>query len=546
MKKRLRGGGFGALFSLWALSMAGGCIGQIGDDEGEAGTSGGPPPTSEVLGSPNFRRLSSHEVERTLEDVLVEFNITATADALLLPAPDVRYSFSNTADSGNLGTTQIQSIMSWAESVSALFVADAPAVLGCTPAPIWDECVSDFASRLGRLTFRRPLADEELATFQAVYEAVMAEPEQPTDGVRAIVELAFQTPHHWYLSNETRPNSRQLTSHAIAGRLAYFLWGSMPDATLRDAADGDQLSTPEQIRAQAERLLDDPRAEVVIKRFHREWLHVDSATSLSKNAAIYPTFDTELAADMDQEFDMFAVRAVSQGSVVDLLAGRETFVNSRLEGLFDVTASSSGPDDWVLRPLEDRAGILGRPLFLANTAGTGESALVHRGVAVVEKYLCQKLEIPADIADEIVPIPPDATSGKMVAVEDRASKAKCSVCHDTIDPIGISFEVFDAIGAYRESYPDGVSIDPSGELEAGFVPQSVSYDSSTDLLTALASQPQAQACYASRWVEWSTGHHPTGDVLREVERIAEQGPVSIHALLLEVATSPLLTHREDF
>jgi hypothetical protein len=406
--------------------------------------------------------------------------------------------------------------------------------------------VSDFASRLGRLTYRRPLAEEELATFQAVYEAVMAQPEQPTDGVRAVVELAFQSPHHWYLSNETRPNSQQLTSHAIAGRLSYFLWGSMPDAALRDAADGDQLSTPEQVRAQAERLLDDPRAEVVIKRFHREWLHVDSATTLSKNPSIYPSFDAELAADMDQEFDMFAVRAVSEGSVPDLLAGRETFVNSRLEGLFGVSGSSSGPDDWVLRPLEDRAGILGRPLFLANTAGTGESALVHRGVAVVEKYLCQKLEIPADIADEIVPIPPDATSGKMVAVEDRASKAKCSVCHDTIDPIGISFEVFDAIGAYRESYPDGVSIDPSGELEAGLVPESVSYASSLELLTALASQPQAQTCYASRWVEWSTGHHPTGDTLREVERLAEHGPVSIRALLLEVAASPLLTHREDF
>jgi hypothetical protein len=529
--------------TLLALS---GCIGEIGDDTGEAGTSGGPGPTSEVLGSPNFRRLSSHEVEQTLEDVLVEFGISATADDLLLPAPDVRYSFSNTADSGNLGTMQIQSIMSWAESVSALFVEDAPAVLGCTPTPVWDGCVSDFASRLGRLTYRRPLAEEELATFQAVYEAVMAQPEQPTDGVRAVVELAFQSPHHWYLSNETRPNSQQLTSHAIAGRLSYFLWGSMPDAALRDAADGDQLSTPEQVRAQAERLLDDPRAEVVIKRFHREWLHVDDATSLSKNPSIYPSFDAELAADMDEEFDRFAVRAVSEGSVPDLLAGRETFVNSRLESLFGVSGSSSGPDDWVLRPLEDRAGILGRPLFLANTAGTGESALVHRGVAVVEKYLCQKLEIPADIADEIVPIPPDATSGKMVAVADRASNAKCSVCHDTIDPIGISFEVFDAIGAYRESYPDGVSIDPSGELEAGLVPESVSYASSIELLTALASQPQAQTCYASRWVEWSTGHHPTEATLREVERLAEHGPVSIRALLLEIAASPLLTHREDF
>ncbi len=521
-----------------------GCTGLIGGRGGEPDSTD--EPAGDVLGSPDFRRLSPIEVEQTLDDILVELGIAGAADDLLLAPPDVRYSFSNTADSGNFGTTQIDSIMTWAESVSALVVADAPAVLGCTPTPAWDECVSDFAARLGRLTYRRPLATDELATFQAVYEGAMEQPEQPTDGVRAVVELAFQSPNYWYLSNETRPGSRRLTSHAIAGRLSYFFWGTMPDAALRDAAESDELSTPEQVRAQAERLLDDPRAEVVITRFHREWLHVDSATSLSKNATIYPTFDGALAADMDREFDMFVGRAVSHGSVPDLLAGRETFVNTRMEALFGITASSSGPDDWVQRPLDDRAGILGRPLFLANTAGQGESSLVHRGVAVIEKYLCTKLEPPADIADEIVPIPPDATSGKMVGVQDRASKAKCSACHDTIDPIGISFEVFDAIGAYRQSYPDGVEIDPSGQLEVGIVPQAVSYASSTELVTALASRPQAQTCYASRWVEWSTGHRPSADAMREVERLAEHGPASIRALLLEIAASPLLTHREDF
>lgn len=534
----------GVLIAAAASLGAASCTGQIGAAGSDPGATD--EPAGAVLGSPDFRRLSSIEVVATLDDILVELGVPGTADALLLPAPDVRHSFSNTADSGNFGTTQIQSIMTWAESVSALVVEDAPAVLGCTPSPAWDECASDFASRLGRLAFRRPLDADELKTFQAVYDGAMAQPEQPTDGVRAIVELAFQSPHYWYLSNETRPDSRKLTSHAIAGRLSYFFWGSMPDAGLRDAADRDELSTPEQVRAQAERLLDDPRAEKVIARFHREWLNVASATSLSKNTTIYPSFDPALAADMDREFDMYVERAVSEGSVVDLLAGRETFVNDRLETLFDLSASSSGPDDWVLRPLDDRAGILGRPLFLANKAGQGESSLVHRGVAVIEKYLCTHLEVPADIKDEIVPPPPDATSGKMVGVQDRASKARCSACHDTIDPIGISFEAFDAIGAYRTSYPDGVAIDPAGELEAGIVPTGVGYASSAELLTALASQPQAQACYASRWFEWSTGHRPSPDAMREVERVAEQGTVSIRALLLEVATSPLLTQREDF
>ena len=106
--------------------------------------------------------------------------------------------------------------------------------------------------------------------------------------------------------------------------------------------------------------------------------------------------------------------------------------------------------------------------------------------------------------------------------------------------------MFDAIGAYRTGYPDGVSIDPAGELEAGIVPEAVSYASNKELLAALASQPLAQTCYASRWVEWSTGHHPTEEAMVEVERVAEEGPVSIRAMLLEIAASRLLTHREDF
>lgn len=321
----------------------------------------------------------------------------------------------------------------------------------------------------------------------------------------------------------------------------------MPDATLRDLADADELATPEQIRAQAARLLDDPRAETVIRRFHREWLHVDSATALSKDQTLYPSFDESLASDMDTEFDMYVQRNVTQGTVPELLSSKESFVNSRLESLYGLDAASSGPDDWVWRSLgEERAGILSRPLFLANTAGLGESSLIHRGVAVIENYFCETLQVPDDVSDEIVVLPPDATSGKLAGVDNRAAKPACAGCHSTIDPIGLSFEVFDAIGAYRSSYPDGVAIEPSGELDKGISDTAVSYGSSAELVATLAKQPQVQACYASKWLEWSTGRTPTAAQKREVERVAQSGLVSIRELLVEVAVSPLLTQREDF
>ncbi len=537
------GGAWVALMVLSASTGATGCTGNIGDADGID------PSAQAAVGSPDFRRLSPLEVEQTIDDVLAEFDIAEPAEDLLLAPPDVRHTFSNTADSGNFTTGQIQNIMAWAESVSLVFSQNVDTALGCTPSSSWDDCASDFASRIGRLTFRRPLDAEDLAVFQTVYEDVTLQAEDPArDGVRAIVELALESPEFWYLSNQTRPDSQRLTSHAVAGRLSYYLWGTMPDAELRDAADRDELQTPEQIRAQAGRMLDDPRAEAIITRFHREWLHLSPATTLAKDTERYPSFDQDLAADMDREFDRFVQRQVSEGNVVDLLSSRESSVNSRMESLYGLDASASGPEDWVWRELgPERGGILTRPLFLANTAGLGESALIHRGVAVIENYFCKTLAVPDDVSDEAVEVAPDATSGKMAGVENRAAKARCAGCHSTIDPIGVSFEVFDAIGGFRTSYPDGIDIAPAGEIAAGLiVEEQVPYETSADLMDQLATRPDVQACYASKWLEWSTGRRPTSSQRQEVERLAEQGQLSIRALLLEVATSPLLTHREDF
>jgi hypothetical protein len=539
----IRGGlvGWGlALLTLAAPIGWTGCNGLIGSGDGQ-----GRDP--DFMGSPDSRRLSPLEVEQTLTDVMTELGVAAPVDDLLLAPPDVRYTFSNTADSGNFTTGQVQNIMLWAESVSLAFSQDLERTMGCTPTTAWEGCASDFATRLGRLVFRRPLEPDELETFRVVYEEVVQQPEGAVASVRALVELAFQSPAFWYLSNETRPDSQQLTSHALASRLSYYLWGTMPDAALRDAADRDELQTSDQIRAHAERLLADPRAEAVVTRFHREWLHVESATTLAKDPALYPSFNPEMAADMDREFDMFVKRNVFEGTIQGLLSSNEGYVNARLESLFGVSNESSGPDDWKWRSLgSERAGILSRPLFLANTAGLGESSLIHRGVAVIEDYLCAILKPPPDAAAEAVEIPPDATSGKMAGVESRASKPRCAACHNTIDRIGVTFEVFDAIGAHRPAYPDGVAIEPAGILDQGIVDEPVSYENAAGLLTALAQLTQVQACYTSKWLQWSTGRSPSNAQREEVARLAESGQQSIRTLLLDVATSPLLTHREAF
>ena len=183
-------------------------------------------------------------------------------------------------------------------------------------------------------------------------------------------------------------------------------------------------------------------------------------------------------------------------------------------------------------------------LVLANTAGQSESALIHRGVAGIEKLLCTVLEPPDDISEESVDLPPGTTSGKLLGVENRAAKQQCRSCHQTIDPIGLAFESFDAVGGVRSAYPDGVDIDTAGQLPADVVPEVINYTNAAELMTEVAATDAVGNCYARKWLEWSTGQPPTPAHRFEVARSA-QSTTSIRELLLEVATSPLMLTREE-
>ncbi|MCB9604701.1 MAG: DUF1592 domain-containing protein [Sandaracinus sp.] len=535
------------LFGLLVVLLAVACQGTIGDpDPSERPPSERPPgEVGDPIGDTGLRRLSPLEVEATVHDLLVELGAgEPTSAPVPLPSPNHRHGFQNLLDTGHLGFEQVRGMVEWAESVSELATADLPTAMGCVPTAAWDACVSTYGERLGRLAFRRPLEAEELARFESVYVAVTAET-TPTDGVRALWELALTSPDFWYLSAETVADGSQLTPHAIAGQLSYGLWGTMPDAWLRERTD--ELTTREAVREVADAMLDDTRAEIVVTRFHRDWLNLAEAATLDKDPALYPDFDATTAASLERELDAFVLRAVLEDRpVAELFASRDAYVNQPLESLYGLEVQSSGADDWHWRTLgPERAGVLTRPLFLATTAGRGESALIHRGVAIVEHLLCRVLTPPPNAIAEALPIPADASSGKLAAVEDRASKPQCATCHDTIDPLGIAFESFDAIGAFRTSYPDGVGIEPSGALDSTFLSEPIVYTDAAELLGALAQTPEVQLCYASKWSEWLTGTPPNAAQRAELAGFAAQPDVTIREILLQTLTSPWFLDRAE-
>ncbi len=477
-----------------------------------------------------------------MRDLLREFG--AAGDALAnipMPPPDHRHGFENTIETGNFSTDELASLLDWAESVSTLATGNLEASVGCAPSAAFDACAEGFTRRLLEAAWREPLSEPSRAAAATLWAAAADSAVSPdaaaTDAARAVWELALASPRFWYVSAETDASGRLLTS-SIAAHLSYGLWGTLPDQSLR--ARTAELATDEGVRAVAADMLDDPRADATLVRFHRDWLNVSAASSLDKDTSLYPDFNAALGRDFEVEFDAFVLRGLHDDfTIADLFASSEGFVNPRLESFFELEPRDAADDNFVWRDLGPvRAGPLTRPLVLATNAGRGESALIQRGVMVIEQLFCAQLTVPDNAIAEALPIPADATSGKLAAVADRASKPQCAACHDTIDPLGVAFEVFDAVGAGRSVYPDGITIPVGGVLDTFFLSSPIAYDDAGDLLQDLAAAPEVQRCYAAKWSEWFTGIHPDGDRLAAITEMADDTTLSLREIVLRTVTSP--------
>lgn len=504
-------------------------------------------PDAPLLAKPDGRKLSSREAQESLRDVFAELGL-ATTNVNPIPLSETvdQGVFSNTAASTNFSYDQIVNLMQWSESLSDQMVQNPTQTLGCAPSTVWDACASDFAERIGRLLWRRPLTETEKQRFEGLYSSIVSDPDATAeDGIRAMIEFSIMAPNFWYLSNRVHEGDNTFDDHAIAERLSYFIWGTIPDEFLRNAADRGELSTADQIRDAAQQMLGDPKAEEIVSRFHKEWLHTLPAFDLQKNGTLYPTFNEELASDFETEFDLYVRELVlEQGTLEEVFSGGSGFVNQRLERFYGLDPQTSGNEEWAWRELgPDRGGIFTRPLFLASTAGAGESNLIKRGNAIVRQALCWELEFDDAFLAEALPLDENASSGKLAGVDHRAANANCSSCHNTIDPIGIAFEAFDAIGATRDAYPDGVAIPVAGSIRVG---DDIEYSNATDLMRQLSSLDEVKTCYASKWVEWITGfpvNHASNTETNHVRTLAQSS--TIRELIIETAASDLFRRRQE-
>ena len=320
-------------------------------------------------------------------------------------------------------------------------------------APDRGEKLKAFTLRFAQMAYRRPLNDEQKADLTAIYAAGVA----PEVAAKRAFIFTLSNPAFLY------PGIGPQDDYAVASRLALTLWDSVPDATLLKAAAAGQLKDAAQVRLQAQRMMKDPRAKSKLRDFLHHWLHVEEGAEIAKDQKEYPGFDQGVVMDLRTSLDLFAESVVwSEASDYrQLLLSDTILMNERLAKFYGQKVEAGAGFQPVKMDAEQRGGVLTHPFVLATFSYTKSSSPIHRGVFVTRNILGLMLK-PPPMAIAFMDDKFDPSFTMREKVTELTSKPACMSCHVTINPLGFSFERFDAVGRVRAT-DNKKPVDPTSD-----------------------------------------------------------------------------------
>jgi hypothetical protein len=457
------------------------------------------------------RRLSNEEYAATIR-TLFGHDADYTAN---FPEDTIVNGFTNNTDVQDVGPALAEQYVVAAEEISASAAENPDALLGCSLSQ-GEVCVSGFIDSFGKRAWRRPLTTTEQTELLQLFTSEV----DPSDGLRILLQAFLTSPHLLYRLEFGAPVAGEpysaLTSWEVASRLSYFLTGSMPDEALLEAAESDDLITEAGVEAEARRLLALPAARDNVAAFFAGWLNLFAVERLQRDAEDFPNWDSQLPPLFYDETRAFATHVVFDGAgdFGTLLTASFTFGDPALAQYYGGTA---GPSEAGLAridlPPDQRAGLLTQASFLATHSKEIQTDPVKRGKFVRERMLCQGIPAPpADLVFTAPTIEPGSTTREWFAQHEE--DPGCATCHLLIDPIGLAFEHYDAIGQWREQ-EQGADIDASGDLTATDV--SGPFDGVVEMASRLAQSEMATECFARYWFRFAFGR---GEGDEEAARLA--------------------------
>lgn len=468
----------------------------------------------ETTGSPpGFRRLNEAQYNRSIADIFgAGIKVPGRFDPPLREQGLLAIGDNNVS----VSASGLEQYRLRAREIAAQVVSPErrKTTLSCTPASetAFDRtCASEVLSKYGRMLYRRPLTTAELASALTVVSAGTQQSKSFYDGLQLGLSRLLASPNFIFrvergVNDPKRPSVQRLDDYSLASRISFMLWDTTPSAELLDAAARGDLRNQAKLEALIDGMIASPRFEHGVRAFFSDMFGYDRFAGLTKDQAIYPRFTSDLLENVQEQ----AMRTIVDHLVTtksdyrDLFTTKKTFINRNLGALYKIPVRMDGMDGWAPYTFgenDPRAGILTLPAFLMlDPTHQGRSSPTIRGKVVRELMLCQQVPDPppnvdfalvSDINSEL-----HRTARQRLTIHQE--NPACAGCHAITDPIGLSLENYDAIGAFR-THENGAVIDASGKMEGK------TYKDALGLAKVLRDSPAVSDCAVQRVFEYGIG-----------------------------------------
>jgi len=418
-------------------------------------------------------------------------------------------------------------------------------ILSCRPANPSEEdgCAKRILTTLMRRAYRRPVTDADLQMPLKFYKDARKE-----GGFDAGIEMGLSavlvSPEFLFRVEQTPASIASDTAYPIsdvelASRMSFFLWSSIPDDELLDAAIQGKLKSPAVREQQVRRMLADPRSNALVNNFAEQWLYLRNLASITPDMRLFPDFDDNLRRAFRKETELFFESILREDrSVLDLLGANYTFVNERLAkhyGIPNIYGSQFRRVDFPEGSV--RGGLLRQGSVLTVTSYATRTSPVIRGKWILDNVL----GVPPP------PPPPDvpalkensAAGGKTLSIRERMAQHRanpaCSGCHQLMDPVGFSLENYDAVGRWR-TVEEGKVIDVAGSL-----PDGSKFEGASGLQRALLSRPENFATtFTEKLLTYSLGRGVESydaPAIRKIVRDARERDFRFSSFILGIVNS---------
>lgn len=338
------------------------------------------------------------------------------------------------------------------------------------------EQVRNGLAAMARRAFRRPLYQGELDSYVQIVASETKAGEKFTDSVKTAMTAILCSKSFLFIAEgDENADRHSLNDWEIASRLSYLLWSTMPDDELFTLAEQGKLHDKTELQRQVIRMLTDPRAERFTKSFPIQWLHLRKVGKFPPDKKIYPNYDSHLEKSMVGETTAFFKEVLDRRLTLrEFIKSDWTMVNPRLARFYGIPNITKDEFQRVaINPNHHRGGILTHASILSLTSDGTRHRPVHRGAWLSEAIFGKTPPPPPANVDPIEPNPVDEPKATLrMKLEAHKHHPQCASCHRKIDPLGLAFDNFNAIGQWRthevvEGTGDNPPVDASGELPDG-------------------------------------------------------------------------------